>query len=195
MLKHRVIYYPSGIKFPSEDFANQLDFMIRQEKNKNKILILCIGSDRSTGDSLGPLVGHLLSKKENLDLEILGTLKNPVHAVNLPQVVKVIKEEYSDFVVIAIDASIGKKEHISQITLAKDSISPGLGVSKNLERIGDIAITGIVGSGNGMEPLLLQNTRLSMVMELADCISNGIAKLEEIRKKKQSVERFLISPF
>jgi putative sporulation protein YyaC len=195
MLKHRVIYYPSGIKFPSEDFANQLDLMIRQEKNKNKILILCIGSDRSTGDSLGPLVGHLLSKKENLDLEILGTLKNPVHAMNLPQVVKIIKEEYSDFVVIAVDASIGKKEHISKITLSRDSISPGLGVNKALERVGDIAITGVVGSGNCMGSLLLQNTRLSMIMELADNITKGIVKFDEMRKKKQSVECFLFAPF
>ena len=38
-----------------------LDRLIREEmaaKGKDGIMFLCIGTDRSTGDSLGPLVGH-----------------------------------------------------------------------------------------------------------------------------------------
>ena len=59
------------------------------------------------------------------------------------------------------------------ITLGRGAIRPGLGVSKNLMSVGDIFITGIVGYGGNFEPLL-QNTRLSIVMELADCICAGI---------------------
>ena len=87
---------------------------------------------------------------------------------------KQIHTEYQDHVVVAIDASIGRHEHVGYITVGLGSLRPGLGVRKNLGAVGDIFITGIVGSGGAWEPLLLQNTRLSVVMELADCIYEGI---------------------
>ncbi len=47
-----------------------------------ELIILCIGTDRSTGDSLGPIVGYKLkpyiSSYEKVHL--LGTLDQPVHA-------------------------------------------------------------------------------------------------------------------
>jgi len=44
-----------------------------------QLVILCIGTDRSTGDSLGPLVGHKLKPYINHyeHIHILGTLDNP----------------------------------------------------------------------------------------------------------------------
>lgn len=50
--------------------------------------------------------------------------------------------------------------------------------SKDLAEVGDIFITGIVGACGRFEPLMLQNTRLSMVMEMADCICRGIGAVE-----------------
>ncbi len=46
------------------------------------IVFLCVGTDRSTGDSLGPLVGSKLAEL-NKDLYLYGTLEEPVHAMNL----------------------------------------------------------------------------------------------------------------
>lgn len=40
--------------------------------------------------------------------------------------------------------------------------------------MGDIFITGIVGSSRSGDPLMLQSIRLSVVMRLADCISRSI---------------------
>lgn len=55
---------------------------IRPERD---IIFFCIGTDRSTGDSLGPLVGTQLIKK-NLPAErVYGTLDRPVHAINLDE--------------------------------------------------------------------------------------------------------------
>ena len=51
---------------------------------------------------------------------------------------------------------------------------PGAGVDKDLAEIGDIFITGIVNVSGSMEQLLLQTTRLSVVMQMADFISSGI---------------------
>lgn len=197
MKQNAITYYRADEAFSPEAFGSQLARLvseIREEKRKDRVLYLCIGSDRSTGDSLGPLIGHMLTCGEHRYLsgryrepdvpgrqkvchgcpDVLGTLRQPVHAVNLGEIIELIEQEYRDAVVVAIDASIGSKEHVGCITLSKGAMKPGLGVSKDLSAVGHISITGIVGSQGRFEPLILQNTRLSVVMELADCICRGI---------------------
>ncbi len=174
-----IMYYRAGDGFSPEQFAEQLARLVAEiqaEEKKERLLYLCIGSDRSTGDSLGPLIGHMLTRSRKESPAVLGTLRRPVHAVNLEEAIRKIQEDYADAVVVAIDASVGAKDHVGCITLSKGAIKPGLGVSKDLTAVGHIAITGIVGSQGRFEPLLLQNTRLSVVMELADCICRGIEK-------------------
>ncbi|MBP3701425.1 MAG: spore protease YyaC [Lachnospiraceae bacterium] len=191
-------YHQAGNGFSPQEFGGQLTSFVervKEEKEKKGVLFLCIGSDRSTGDSLGPLVGYKLeqnlwipgklprketgpSREENskkqCGMQLFGTLRKPVHAINLEETMGHIRAEYPNHVVVAIDASIGRHEHVGYITVGMGSLKPGLGVRKNLGAVGDIFITGIVGSGGAWEPLLLQNTRLSVVMELADCIYEGI---------------------
>lgn len=50
------------------------------KKKETEILFLCIGTDRSTGDSLGPLIGYKLREKGMKNARVLGTLEEPVHA-------------------------------------------------------------------------------------------------------------------
>lgn len=171
-------YHPAGEGFSPSEFGDQLSVFVEKAKEEHKkrgILFLCIGSDRSTGDSLGPLVGYKLEQTVGgSSLPLFGTLRQPVHAINLEETMRHIRTEYQDHVVVAVDASVGRHEHVGYITVGMGSLKPGLGVRKNLGAVGDVFITGIVGSGGAWEPLLLQNTRLSMVMELADCIYKGI---------------------
>ena len=83
--------------------------------------------------------------------------------------------ENPDALVIAVDASLGVKSHIGYVTLGTGSLKPGVGVNKTtLPETGDIFITGIVNFSGMLDSLLLQSTRLSTVMRLADCISIGI---------------------
>ena len=180
-------YHQAGNGFRPREFGGQLASFVekvRDEKEKKGILFLCIGSDRSTGDSLGPLVGYKLENHPltagagSWETPLFGTLRKPVHAINLEETMDRIRSEYRDHVVVAIDASIGRHEHVGYITVGLGSLKPGLGVRKNLGAVGDVFITGIVGSGGAWEPLLLQNTRLSVVMELADCIYQGICACE-----------------
>ena len=175
-------YHQAGNGFSPREFGGQLTTFVervKEEQEKKGILFLCIGSDRSTGDSLGPLVGYKLERSDQgqngwPSLPLFGTLQKPVHAINLEETMRQIRTEYEDHVVVAIDASIGRHEHVGYITVGMGALKPGLGVRKNLGSVGDVFITGIVGSGGAWEPLLLQNTRLSVVMELADCIYKGI---------------------
>jgi putative sporulation protein YyaC len=53
-------------------------------------------------------------------------------------------------------------------------LRPGLGVNKELPAAGNIHITGIVNFSGMLDSLLLQTTRLSTVMELADVITRAL---------------------
>lgn len=178
-----VFYYDTKQQFETDDFASRLYDMICMEQENGKtagVLFLCIGTDRSTGDSLGPLIGYKLKEKELEHLEILGTLERPVHAMNLDTYQMILKLRYPRHVVVAVDASVGNLEHIGFITLGKGALKPGLGVSKELRAVGDIFITGIVGSCGNYDPLMLQSIRLSIVMRMADCISRSISLVEKL---------------
>ena len=82
--RQEIYYYNTKAGFETEKFAGRLLMMIlegMQEKRKTEILFLCIGTDRSTGDSLGPLVGHSLSRFTLPHARVYGTLDRPVHAL------------------------------------------------------------------------------------------------------------------
>ncbi|NMB44257.1 MAG: DUF1256 domain-containing protein, partial [Clostridiales bacterium] len=64
--------------------------------------------------------------------------------------------------------------HIGYITLGEGPLLPGAGVNKKLPPVGDIFITGIVNFSGVLDNMLLQTTRLNIVMVLADFICNGI---------------------
>lgn len=173
----QICYYQPGSDFSPRHFGRNLRRLIeevRVQEAKDDLLFLCIGSDRSTGDSLGPLIGYKLAGQEERAYHVLGTLEQPVHAVNLGETLAEIYRSYSDSVVVAIDASIGRREQVGMITLGRGAIQPGLGVQKKLDRVGDIFITGVVGNECCLEPWCLQSIRLSMVMKLADAICQGI---------------------
>ncbi|WP_312492801.1 spore protease YyaC, partial [Anaerosporobacter sp.] len=73
-----------------------------------------------------------------------------------------------------IDASLGNSNHVGFITLGEGPLKPGAGVSKDLPAVGDLFITGIVNFSGLLDNMLLQTTRLNIVMKLADCICLGI---------------------
>lgn len=181
---NREIYYFNANKsFEPEAFARRLHDMIMEERERKKkagVVFLCIGTDRSTGDSLGPLIGYKLRQMRISRAAVFGTLDRPVHAVNLEDYVEVLKNCYQDDLVVAVDASVGSRDHVGYVTLGKGALKPGLGVSKELRAVGDIFITGIVGSCGTYDPLMLQSVRLAVVMQMADCISNGIGLVEKL---------------
>ena len=145
-------------------------------KPHQELIILCIGTDRSTGDSLGPLVGYKLNPYilSYEKVHLLGTLDQPVHAKNLQDTINKINYTHLDPFILAIDASLGSFNKIGHVSINKGPLRPGLGVNKKLPIIGDISITGVVNIGGMMEYMVLQNTRLSLVMNMAEIISQSI---------------------
>lgn len=138
------------------------------------IVFVCIGTDRSTGDSLGPLVGTLLEEKKLPSFFIYGTLDDPIHAVNITERLKEIHERHFHPFVIGIDACLGRIKSVGVIEIGPGPVKPGAGVNKDLPAVGNIHINGIVNVSGFMEYFVLQNTRLNLVLRMAKTIANGI---------------------
>ena len=171
----KVFYFNAEEDNSIYQFSKHLNHLIEYKLSTNKsIVLLCIGSDRATGDCLGPIVGYKLAKLNYPDIHIYGTLANPVHAKNLDSTLALIKHKHHDCCIIAIDASLGSTNHIGYVTLGIGSLYPGIGVDKDLPEVGDIFITGIVNISGLLNQMLLQTTRLDTVMRLADYICTGI---------------------
>lgn len=142
---------------------------------KRPRLLLAVGTDRSTGDSLGPLVGSRITELAPGLLPVFGTLDEPVHAVNLTETITEIEKAFPCRpLIIAVDACLGQLQNVGSISLGKGSLQPGTGVHKELPSVGEIFISGVVNLGGFLEYLVLQNTRLGLVMKMADCIARGL---------------------
>lgn len=188
--KNEIFYFDAEYNTEIRECAMTLRSLIRDvmtETKKKDVLILCIGTDRSTGDSLGPLIGHKLKEQSSGSFRVIGTLERPVHAMNLERSVKMVHTCYPDHVIVAVDASVGNQEHVGCVTLGKGALRPGLGVCKELQEVGDIFITGIVGSYGNYDPLMLQSVRLSVVMKMADYISESVYLVEQFFMKQSLV--------
>lgn len=174
--KHKkdIYYYNSKDISSIYDFCRTFSELLKKNQKNQEIVLLCIGSDRATGDCLGPIIGYKLSKLNYPNLYVYGTLEQPVHAKNLAETIEEIHAEHANAVLIAIDASLGNNNHVGFITLGEGSIQPGIGVDKDLPAVGDIFITGIVNISGVLNHMLLQTTRLDVVMKLADYICFGV---------------------
>ncbi|KKI92265.1 sporulation protein [Bacillus sp. SA1-12] len=158
---------------------------IIQDSSCKDVVLLCIGSDRYVGDSLGPLVGTML-KESQVPFRVYGTLEEPVHAFNLKGIVKEIKKQFKKPLIISVDASIGKENQVGYILFKEGPLIPGKAVEKMLPAVGDYHFVGIV---NYIDPLpttqFLNDTRLFTVMNLAKTIVKVIVEVSDHLSKDQ----------
>ncbi|MGD6819014.1 spore protease YyaC [Metabacillus sp. 84] len=172
---------PERIYYEDEDAQELLTSCILTLLPKiagREIVILCIGTDRSTGDSLGPIVGSRLAEKGLERFHLYGTLKNPVHAVNLEESIAFIQSAHSNPYIVAIDACLGKLKSVGSFQVGPGPVKPGAGVNKDLPAVGDMHLTGIVNVSGFMEFFVLQNTRLHLVMSMANLIADSLMAAE-----------------
>ncbi|HLO02758.1 MAG TPA: spore protease YyaC [Symbiobacteriaceae bacterium] len=138
------------------------------------ILVLCIGTDRATGDAFGPLVGSMLEESGLFGCTLLGTLEEPVHATNLAATLCRIRRNQPYPFILAVDACLGRPTSVGSIQVGQGSIQPGAGVQKGLDPVGDAFVLGVVNTAGFWGDALLQQTRLSLVMRLARATAAGI---------------------
>lgn len=154
------------------ELFNELSQTFRLHRD---IVIVCVGTDRSAGDSLGPLVGTLI--KELIPTAcVYGTLDDPVHAANLGEKLELVERNHPGAFVLAVDACLGRLDSIGHITYKAEPLIPGIGVKKELPKVGHACVTGIVNVGGFLEYFALQNTRLWTTYRLAKAIAGIISQ-------------------
>ncbi len=151
--------------------------MLKHSYQQRPLVFLCIGTDRATGDCLGPILGHRLHTDFSSQFHVYGTLEEPVHARNLDSTIAEINSSYDNPLIVAVDAALGKSAHVGFVTLGEGPLKPGAGVEKELPSVGELSITGIVNMSGILDQMLLQTTRLNIVVRLADYIFEGINRI------------------
>jgi putative sporulation protein YyaC len=111
--------------------------------------------------------------RENLDIDVYGTLDKPVHAINVNEYIKKIKSKNYDSV-LAVDACLSTFKNQGTVEVREGPITPGKGIGKILPEVGDFSIIGIVDTSEKEFHDLVQDTRLSLIYEMAETISKGI---------------------
>lgn len=165
--------YPDTPRQLAVEFSQRVLPLLGQQREP---AFVCIGTDRSTGDALGPLVGTFLLEGGLPDHWVWGTLNEPVHATNLSTVLSTLRQRQPNNLTVAIDACLGQANSVGMLTLGAGALHPGAGVKKELPAVGEFYLTGNVNVGGFMEYFVLQNTRLSLVMDMAQVMAQGLLR-------------------
>lgn len=156
---------------------------------KRPIIIVSIGSDRATGDCLGPLVGSYLKFSNSYNVYKFGSLEKPVHSRNLEKTLFEIENTFINPFIIAIDASLGDLDNIGKVFIEDSPLQPGLALNKDLPPVGELSITGIVNISGNYEFMVIQNTRLYTVMMLSKFIANCLSETISLLNTELSEEK------
>ncbi len=151
---------------------------------KEKFVILCIGTNRLIGDSVGPLVGSFLKRnmKVNNKIKIIGDCNNNICYKDIEKKIKNISKLYPKSSLIVIDSALSSKENIGKIFVQDRGLKYGDGLKKSTQSIGNIsikAVTGININNRFKNFINLKNTAYSDVIDLAQFISSGIIQVME----------------
>lgn len=135
------------------------------------LAFVCIGTDRSTGDALGPLTGSGLVAY-GLP-HVIGTMDFPCDAHNLHERIPQIEEHLQ---VIAIDACLGRHHTVGLYSIGATPLFPALSVGGRFPGVGNYSIAAIVNE-NGPKPYwTLQTTSLHTVMNMSQDIVQAVVQ-------------------
>lgn len=152
-----------------------------------ELLFLCIGTDRSTGDALGPLVGTML--EEAGYAHVIGTLRQPLDASNMRERLLTEVVPYrNERTIIAIDACLGQASSVCSYQVSNQPMEPGKSLGKQLPAVGDYSIAAIVNVGEGQKYALLQSTSLYRVMSMASEITAAITRVFPLKESSSHNE-------
>ena len=163
------------VNYRESNSSARLKGFLSQIFNGKVPVVLCIGTDAVSGDSLGPLTGSLLQNKLLGKTLVLGNMNYPVTAKEIPFVAEFLKDVFPSSPILAIDAALGQKEDIGALKILNAPVKPGLGVNKNLAPLGTQSLIAVVEEKSGNKNLL-SSVRLSLVYSLAEIISSAVSE-------------------
>jgi putative sporulation protein YyaC len=175
---------PVSVYYEDNDASIVLGELIKEALSLNdKVLVICIGTDKYICDCLGPLVGSFLVEA-NIPINVLGVLENPIHSSNIEEVIIDIKDSFKDYKIIAIDGFLGNENDIGIIKFREGSITPGAAVCKKHSSIGDFAIEAIIEKTEVSDYLLELPIRLRYIYKMAAVIRDAFMYALNIKDKK-----------
>ena len=155
--------------------AEKLECKLKPLLKDRKIVVLCIGTDKVVGDSLGPSVGSLLIEGLNSDVIVYGTLQTNVNAKNLLLVKEMIKTLHPDRTLLCIDAALGVASEVGTIQVYAHGLYPGSATNKNLPCVGDLSIVGVVNQKLcAFELSMLYTAKFNLINDMAQTICKTI---------------------
>ena len=155
-------------------------------------VFMCVGLDRVVLDSLAPVVSSLLTKKYNIPAFIYGSLEYNITATNLYYAKNFIDIMHPKSKVVVIDATIGEYSEVGLVKVIHGGVLPAAYSLPFPKPVGDYAILGVVGSKGIGGKVVLHDTSMAIVLDMAEfiaeCVSRAIDKmlddrLENIRYK------------
>ena len=137
-------------------------------------VIICVGSDLAVGDSLGPIVGSELKDKLKGKAFVYGSLESPITAKEIKTIFNIINRLHPKSKILVIDAAVGEECDIGKIKVKDVGLKPGEGINKDLEKIGDVSIIGIVSKKEISKTSIYNNTMFSLIKKMCNLIVGGI---------------------
>lgn len=170
------------------DLVSFFRSIAERQPDPTRIVFICIGSDRSTGDAFGPLAGTLL--QEQGWPRVIGTLAEPCDAHSVSHAQAAVGD---NDLVIAIDACLGQPRSIGSFILAARGLQPGKAIGRQLPLVGHYSIAGVVNMNGPKAYWKLQTTSLYFVMQMAGKVA-AAAELAWRRTGSSSVKETIKLP-
>ena len=169
------------IKNEFESKIKKIWFKEKKQREYIDMVFLCIGTDRMTGDCLGPIVGTKLKNKierQNIsNINVYGTLDKNVSYTNIEDTLKIINQRHKNAYIISVDSALSNKENIGKVFIKEGKMELGKCLNKKKIEVGNISISGVVGKNYKIPKYnfnILQNISLNEVLKLANVVYKGI---------------------
>lgn len=109
--------------------------------------VLCIGSKQCVGDSLGPLVGEILSQylPNQRRIKVLGNMHQCLSYQVVEVLIKEIHKRAVNPYIVVVDAALAPKTYVGNIVVSKHGLIPGRALKRKGVSLGNVTVRGIVG--------------------------------------------------
>jgi len=135
-------------------------------------VIVCVGTDKVSGDSLGPMVGNYLRHRYAVPCPVYGVEGRTVNGVNLERYKAFLDAHYAGVPVIAVDAALGEEDEVGKIRYRVGGVQAGGALGRRNATVGHLAVLGVVGV-KGEDAL---GTLLEVPFDLVERLADRIAR-------------------
>lgn len=161
--------------------------MVIHGMKKINTVVLCIGTMRVTGDSVGPRVGDIL-KARGVNCFVYGDSTTNINAHKLDVYRNLIDVCHKADIIIAVDAALGEKADVGRVKITNNGLFPGRALGRKSKSLGDIGVLAVVGEKGGDNYSCLAGGDEKFIEELARKTADITMRLIEY------IENFSASP-